>query len=333
MIKAYAAFGPNAALQPFEYDPGPLGPDEVEIEVAYCGLCRGDMNAIDNLSGRTKYPVVPGHEVVGRIAARGENVTEPEIGDLVGLGWHAGFCNKCEFCLSGKRHMCTSAQATILGHYGGFADKVRAAANAVFLLPAGCDAESAGPLFCAGIAVFSPLVELGVSPSARVGVVGVGGLGHMAVQFFSAWGCEVTAFTSHAHKAEEVLVMGAAHVLDSRRAEDIASVKGQFDFILSTSSAKLDWDAYLAALKPGGRLHFVGTMVDALDIHVSPLVGGQRTVSGSMSGSPEAIRTMLAFCSEHNIRPRIETCSFDAVNDAVAKMRAGEVDYRIVLYR
>jgi uncharacterized zinc-type alcohol dehydrogenase-like protein len=333
VIRAWAAFGPKGNLEPFEYDPGPLGPDEVEIEVLYCGLCRGDMNVIDNLWGRTKYPVVPGHEVVGRIVQRGQNVTQPGIGQLVGLGWHAGFCNACEYCRAGEPQLCTNAQATIIGHNGGFADKVRAASNAVVPLQEGGDPESAGPLFCAGIAVFAPLLELQVSPSARVAVIGVGGLGHLAVQFLRAWGCEVTAFTSTPSKREEVLRLGAHRVLDSGSPGDLAAVKGQFDLILSTASARLDWDRYLNALKPHGRLHFVGTMVDALDIHLSALVGGRRAVSGSMSGSPEAMGKMLAFCSQHNIRPQVETYSFDAINEALARMRAGAAHYRIVLCR
>jgi len=230
MIKAFAAFEPKGELRPFEYDPGPLKPHEVEIDVQYCGICHSDLSVIDNEWGMTQYPVVPGHEVVGKIAKAGEKVKHLSIGQTVGLGWHAGYCNECKPCHSGDHNLCTNAQATILGHHGGFAEKVRAAGNSVIPIPGGVDLETAGPLFCGGITVFNPLVQFDVKPTDKVAVIGIGGLGHMALLFLNAWGCEVTAFTSSDAKKKEALLMGAHHTLNSRDHQEIAAAAGSFDF-------------------------------------------------------------------------------------------------------
>jgi uncharacterized zinc-type alcohol dehydrogenase-like protein len=183
MIKAYAVHEPKGELKPFEYEPGLLGESEVEIDVMHCGICHSDLSMIDNEWGMTQYPLVPGHEVVGTISSVGGNVSHLKIGDFVGLGWHSGYCMTCSSCLSGDHNLCSSAQATIVAHHGGFADKVRANFASVVKLPDSIDMESAGPLFCGGITVFNPLVQFNIKPTDKVGVIGIGGLGHMAVQF------------------------------------------------------------------------------------------------------------------------------------------------------
>ena len=188
MIKAYAAFEPAGVLQPFEFDPGPLGPHEVEIDVRYCGICHSDLSVLDNAWGNSQYPLVPGHEVVGTISKVGDHVRQLRVGQDVGLGWHAGYCNSCRCCRSGDQNLCADAQATIIGHHGGFAEQVRAAANSVIPIPEGIDLETAGPLFCGGITVFNPLVQFAIEPTDQVGVIGIGGLGHLALQFLKAWG-------------------------------------------------------------------------------------------------------------------------------------------------
>lgn len=200
MIKAFAAFEPGGELKPFEYDPGELEAHEVEIDVHYSGICHSDLSIIDNEWGTTQYPVVPGHEVIGKIAKVGDQVKHLTVSQVVGLGWHAGYCNECALCHSGDHNLCATAQPTIIGHHGGFADKVRADANSVVPVPEGVDLESAGPLFCAGITVFNPLVQFDIKPTDKVAVIGIGGLGHLALQFLAAWGCEVTAFTSSEEK-------------------------------------------------------------------------------------------------------------------------------------
>lgn len=331
MIHAYAVSEPKGILKPFEYDPGELKPHEVEIDVHYCGVCHSDLSIIDNEWGFSQYPVVPGHEVVGRIGKMGYQVKGLSIGQYVGLGWHAGYCNECVSCRDGDHNLCATAQATIIGHHGGFADKVRAAANSVIPIPDGIDLESAGPLFCGGVTVFNPLVQFDVKPTDKVAVIGIGGLGHMALKFLNAWGCEVTAFTSSEAKQAEALSLGAHHTLNSRDPQQIAAAARSFDFIISTVNAKLDWNLYLGTLKPRGRLHFVGAVLAPLDLNVFSLIGAQLTVSGSPVGSPATIRKMLDFANRHGIQPKIEKFLFEDVNLAIERLRSGEARYRIVL--
>jgi uncharacterized zinc-type alcohol dehydrogenase-like protein len=333
MINAFAAFEAKGELKPFSYDPGALAPQEVEIDVQYCGICHSDLSVIDSEWGNTKYPIVPGHEVVGKISMLGSQVKNLSVGQVVGLGWHAGYCNECAFCLAGDHNLCANAQATIIGHYGGFADKVRAAANSVVAIPDGIDLQSAGPLFCGGITVFNPLVQFDIKPTDKVAVIGIGGLGHMALKFLNAWGCEVTAFTSSAAKKDEALQLGAHHVLNSRDEKEIKAAAGRFDYILSTVNIKLDWNLYLRTLSPRGRLHFVGATLEPLDINVFALIGGQRSVSGSPVGSPATMATMLTFAKLHNIKPEIEKFSFEDINKAITRVRSGQARYRVVLCR
>ncbi len=331
MIKAYAALSAGGKLEPFEYDPGLLNSDDVEIDIKYCGICHSDLSMINNEWGFSLYPLVPGHEIVGTVSATGENVTCLKVGQLVGLGWHSGYCMTCHSCLAGDHNLCAQAQATIVDHHGGFADKVRARAASVVVLPEGIDLQSAGPLFCGGITVFNPLIQYAVKPTDKVGVIGIGGLGHIAIQFLNAWGCEVTVFTSHESKSEEARKLGAHQVIDSRNPEEIEKAAGKFDLIMSTVNVTLDWNAYISALKPKGRLHFLGVPMDSLNLGVFPLIMGQRSISGSPVGSPANIAKMLEFAVRHNIKPVVEHYRLDQVNEAMEKLRHGDVRYRIVL--
>lgn len=333
MIRAYATREAGGTLEPFEYDPGPLGKDGVEIDVEYCGICHSDLSMIDNEWGFSQYPLVPGHEVIGTVSKVGESVANVTVGQKVGLGWHSGYCMTCPSCMSGDHNLCAHQEGTIVGRHGGFADKVRAHAASVVALPEGVDLQSAGPLFCGGITVFSPMVTFNVRPTDRVGVIGIGGLGHMALMFLNAWGCEVTAFTSSEAKKSEALKMGAHRTIDSRKVEELNQVAGRLDFIISTVNVKLDWNAYLSTLQPNGRLHIVGATLEPLDIGAFSLIMGQRSVSGSPVGSPATIARMLEFAARHKIRPIIEKFPFDKVNEALDKLRHGDVRYRIVLTR
>ncbi|MDB2410184.1 NAD(P)-dependent alcohol dehydrogenase [Pseudomonadales bacterium] len=333
MIKAYAAFEPKGELKPFEYDPGELQANEVEIDVHHCGICHSDLSVIDSEWGEMPYPIVPGHEVAGKITRVGSHVSALTVGQSVGLGWHAGYCNNCASCDSGDNNLCGSAQSTIIGHHGGFADKVRADAASVVAIPDGIDLSLAGPLFCAGVTVFTPLLEFNIKAGDKVAVIGIGGLGHLALQFLNAWGCEVTAFTSSEAKKQEALALGAHHTLDSRNAAEIGGAGASFDLIISTVNVKLDWGLYLSTLKPRGRLHFVGAVLEPLDINVFSLISSQLSVSGSAVGSPSTIKKMLAFVEQHNIKPVVESFSFDDVNAAIARVRSGKTHYRVVLSR
>lgn len=331
MIKAYAVFEAGGELKPFEYDPGPLGADEVEINVEHCGICHSDLSMIDNEWGLSSYPLVPGHEVVGTINAVGSNVDHLAIGRRVGLGWHSGYCMTCQTCMEGDHNLCAQAESTIIGRHGGFADKVRAHAPSVIPLPEGIDPAVAGPLFCGGVTVFNPLVQFDLPPTARVGVIGIGGLGHMALQFLNAWGCEVTAFTSSESKRKEAMELGAHHTLDSRDDEALAKAAGSFDLILSTVNVTLNWDAYLGTLKPKGRLHVVGAVLEPLEIPAFSLIMQQRSVSGSPVGSPVTLSKMIDFAARHGIAPITERFAFKDINKAIDRLRSGKARYRIVL--
>lgn len=331
MIKAHAALEAGGELQPFEYDPGTLGASDVEIDVAYCGICHSDLSMLNNEWGITTYPFVPGHEIIGSVAAKGEKITDLHVGQSVGLGWHAGYCMNCSSCMAGDHNLCPQAIQTIVGRHGGFADKVRANAASVIPLPENIDIPSAGPLFCGGITVFNPLLQFNIKPTDKVAVIGIGGLGHMALQFLNAWGCHVTAFTSSESKKNEAIKLGAHQTLNSRNPADLEAAAGQFDLILSTVNVKLDWNAYIAALRPKGRLHFVGAVLEPLDAGIFPLILGQRSISGSPVGSPGSLKTMLDFAVQHAIKPTIETYPFTQVNQALARLASGEARYRIVL--
>lgn len=333
MIKAYAAFEKGGPLKPFEYNPGPLGNHEVEIDVQYCGICHSDLSMIDDAWGLTEYPIVPGHEIAGTVSSAGEDVTHLKVGDVVGLGWHAGYCMTCESCLAGDHNLCSLAQATIIGHNGGFAEKVRGDATSVIKLPNGVDPEFAGPLFCGGITVFNPLVQFNIKPTEKAAVIGIGGLGHMALQFLNAWGCEVTAFTSSEDKKKQAIALGAHHTIDSRDLKAIEAAAGSFDLILSTVNVKLNWKAYINTLRPKGRLHFLGALTDPIEADLMPLLFGQRSISASPVGSPATIAKMLDFAAQHTIKPMIEKFTFEKINDAMDRLRSGKARYRIVLCR
>ena len=331
MIKAYAANEPSGELKPFEYDPGELNTEEVEIAVEYCGICHSDLSMLDNEWGMTEYPFVPGHEVVGTIAAIGNEVAKLKVGQRVGLGWFSNSCMHCEWCMSGSHNLCLTAEGTIVGRHGGFADKVRAHQNWVIPLPEDIDPAVAGPLFCGGITVFNPIVQFDIKPTDRVGVIGIGGLGHMALGFLRAWGCDVTAFSSSPEKEEEARQMGANHFVNSRDSQALEAVVNSFDAIISTVSADLDWSVYIAALRPKGRLHFVGVAPNPISSQLFPLILGQKSISASPLGSPTTVARMLEFTARHNIEPITETYSFAQVNEAMDKLRNGKPRYRLVL--
>lgn len=332
-VNALAAMAPGGPLVPFTYALPPIGPQDIDITVEHCGICHSDLSMLNNEWGITQYPFVPGHEVAGVVSAIGDQVTHVEVGDRVGLGWHAGYCMTCEHCLNGDHNTCADAEATIVGRHGGFADRVRARSASVVRLPDDLDPRLAGPLLCGGITVFNPLVQNGVSPTARVGVVGIGGLGHMALKFLRAWGCRVTAFTSSDSKRQEALDLGAHDTINSRDPDAIAEAAGRFDLILSTVNVALDWNGYLRTLRPRGRLHLVGAVPEPLDLEIFPMLFGQLSVSSSPVGSPATIATMLDFAARHAIAPQTEHFPMSRANDAMEHLSAGNARYRIVLDR
>ena len=331
IVKAYAAHEPGGALEPYEYELDQLGATEVDIDVTSCGICYSDVSMIDNDWGFTPYPIVPGHEIIGEVRAVGDQVGHLAVGDVVGMGWHASYDMTCAQCLAGDHNMCPAAQSTFIGRPGGYADIVRAHAAAVFRLPDDLDAMSAGPLMCAGITVFTPFSRFRIAPTDSIGVIGIGGLGHLALKFARAWGCEVTAFTSTGAKQQEALDLGAHEVIDSRDPEAIADAKDRFDLLISTVNVPLDWDAFLGTLKPRGRLHVLGAVMEPLSFPVQSLMMTQRSVSSSPAGRPSDIAAMLMFAARHGIEPVTERFSFENINEAVDHVRGGNARYRVVL--
>lgn len=332
-VNAWAVTEAGGKLEAFTYELGDIGSTDVDISVAHCGICHSDLSMIDNEWGMTAYPLVPGHEVSGTVAAVGDAVTHLKVGDRVGLGWQSGYCMTCPECMSGHHNTCATASGTIIGRHGGFADRVRAQAASVIALPEGLDAVEAGPLLCGGVTVFNPIDLHGIKPTDRAAVIGIGGLGHMAIQFLRAWGCEVTAFTSSEDKTREAKDLGAHHVINSRDPEAIAAAAGRFDLIISTVNVPLDWNAYVAALSPRGRLHFAGAVTAPLDLSVFGLLMGERQVSSAPVGAPATLARMLDFSARHGIAPVTEHFPMSKVNEAMDRLRSGKARYRIVLDR
>ncbi|MBA2658646.1 MAG: NAD(P)-dependent alcohol dehydrogenase [Nitrosospira sp.] len=330
-INGWASHGAKQKLECFSYDAGQLGPEEVEIAVEYCGLCHSDLSILNNDWGLSQYPVIPGHEAVGRIVAAGDYVKGLQIGQRVGIGWSVESCMHCHECMTGNHNLCPDVAATIIGHHGGFADRLRAHWAWVIPLPEALDISSAGPLLCGGITVFGPLLTFGVKPTDRVGIVGIGGLGHLAVKFANAWGCEVTAFTSSMSKTEELRGFGAHRIVSSRSSAEILSIARSLDFLFVTVNTPLDWNALLKTLKPNGRMHVVGAVLEPMPISAFDLIMEQKSVSGSPTGGPAAISAMLDFAARHNVLPQVEHFPLAKVNDAIEHLAAGKARYRVVL--
>jgi alcohol/geraniol dehydrogenase (NADP+) len=330
MIDAWIAKQAKSKLVRQQVELGPLGAEEVEIQVEHCGLCHSDVSVLNNEWGISQYPVVLGHEVIGRVTSVGPAAKGLKVGQRVGVGWTAASCMHCHQCMSGDQHLCAQAQPTIVGHRGGFASHVRSHWAWTIPIPEKLNYAEAGPLLCGGITVFNPLAMHG-RPTSRVGIVGIGGLGHMAVKFAAAYGCDVTAFTSSESKFDEARRFGASHVVSSRDSGAIKKLAGALDLLLVTVNVPLDWDAFIASLTPNGRLHFVGVVVEPIPLHIMPLIMGQRSVSGSPSGSPVGIATMLDFAARHDITPQTEHLPMSRINEAFERLDAGKARYRIVL--
>jgi uncharacterized zinc-type alcohol dehydrogenase-like protein len=328
--KAWVAKAPKQAMVLETADPGPLGAEEVEVAVEHCGLCHSDVSVWNNDWGISQFPAILGHEVVGRVTAAGSAVRGLAAGQLVGVGWNSGSCMHCRQCISGNHNLCSQVQPTIIGHRGGFATHVRAHWAWAIPLPEKLDGGEAGPLLCGGVTVFTPLA-LFANPTARVGVIGIGGLGHMALKFAAAWGCDVTAFTSSESKFEEAKGFGANHVVTSKDSEAIRKLAGSLDLLISTVNVKLDWDGMIGTLAPKGRLHVVGAVPEPIPVSAFSLIMQQRSISGSPSGSPAQMATMLDFAARHNILPQTEHFPMSNINEAFARLESGKARYRIVL--
>jgi alcohol/geraniol dehydrogenase (NADP+) len=330
-IHGFGVHAAGAQLVAYKYDPGALGANEVEIKISHCGVCHSDVHLIDNDWGTSKYPFIPGHEIVGTVVAVGSAVKDRTTGERVGVGWQANSCGICEWCRQGEEHLCAKAQPTCVGRNGGFADKVRVNSRFAVPVPAALESESAAPLLCAGITVYTPLRNHGVRPSSRVGVIGIGGLGHLGIQFAKTFGAEVTAFSTSKDKEAEAKELGAHHFVNTRDTGALKKVAGSFDLLLSTVGADQDWQAYVGALRPKGMLCVVGASPSPMQIAGASLLSAEKAVSGSNTGSPQDLFEMLDVAARHGVKAVTEKFAMAKANEAVAKVKKNQVRYRAVL--
>lgn len=330
-IRGWAVHAPKQKLELYTFDAGELAPEEVEIDVEHCGICHADLSMVNNDWGMTQYPLIPGHEVVGKISAVGSCTKNVQIGQMVGVGWNANSCMHCHECMTGQHNLCAKAVPTMVGHQGGYADKIRAHWAWAIPLPESVPSANIGPLLCGGIAVFAPLLVFNVKPTDHVGIIGIGGLGHLGIKFAKAWGCEVTAFTSQPEKVGDAKHFGAHQVVSSHDNVALSKLANSFDVLLVTSDISLDWQVLLKTLKPNGRLHMLGAVLEPLSISALDLIFGQKNISGSPTGSPPMLSAMLEFAARHVIKPQVEHFPMSKVNEALAHLAQGKARYRIVL--
>ena len=330
-IHGLAVHAAGAQLLPYKYDAGELGANEVEVRISHCGVCHSDVHLIDNDWGMSKYPFIPGHEIVGTVTAVGSAVQDRATGDRVGVGWQANSCGICEWCRQGDEHLCAKSQPTCIGRNSGYADCIRVNSKFAIPVPKILESENVAPLLCGGITVYSPLRNHGVRPSSRVGVIGIGGLGHMGLQFAKAFGAEVTAFSTSKDKEAEARSLGAHHFVNTRDTAAVKKIAGSFDFLLSTVSADQDWQSYIGALRPKGTLCIVGAAPSPIQIQAFSLIGGQKAISGSPTGSPRDLHEMLDVAARHGVKAITEKFPMAKANEAIAKVKKNQVRYRAVL--
>ena len=331
LIQGLAAHAAGAELLSFRYDPGELGAQEVEIGITHCGICHSDLHLISNDWGISQYPFIPGHEIIGTVTEIGSQVRSLKVGQRVGLGWQSNSCGQCEWCSRGLENLCPYQEATCVHRHGGYSSGVRANARFVYPIPDALPSEQAAPLLCGGITVYSPLRDHGVNPSSRVGIIGIGGLGHIAIQFAKVFGAEVFAFSTSTGKEEEARSLGAHHFVNSRESKGMKDVAGSLDFIINTANADQDWNVYIQALRPTGTLCFVGVPPSPVSVQAFPLIAGIRTITGSPIGSPQRIREMLDVAARHNVKATTEGFPMSRANEAIDKVKKNKVRYRAVL--
>ncbi len=326
-----AAHAAGAQLLSYKYDSGELAPDDVSVKISHCGVCHSDLHLVNNDWGISKYPFIPGHEIVGTIVEVGSAVLDRKLGERVGIGWQADSCGICEWCRRGEEHLCPKSQPTCVGRNGGYADNIRVNARFAIPVPKVLESENVAPLLCGGITVYAPLRNHLARPASRVGVVGIGGLGHLGLQFANAFGCEVTAFSTSKDKEAEARELGAHNFVNTRATGALKKVANSFDLILSTVSADQDFQSFVAALRPKGTLVILGASPSALQIQPFSLISGQKAIAGSPTGSPSDLHEMLDVAARHNIKAITESFAMKDANEAIAKVKKNQVRYRAVL--
>ncbi|MEH1814278.1 MAG: NAD(P)-dependent alcohol dehydrogenase [Nostoc sp.] len=337
--KAYSAVSATAPLASDTIARRDLTEHDVQIEILFCGICHSDLHMVRNEWGGTVYPIVPGHEMVGRITQVGSAVTKYKPGDLAGVGCLVDSDGTCPQCKANLEQFCPNLTLTYnspdkhLGGvtYGGYSDSIVVDERFVLRVPDNLDLAGVAPLLCAGITTYSPLRHWGITEGKKVGVVGLGGLGHMGVKFARAFGAHVVVFTTSPDKTEDALRLGADEVVVSRNADEMQKHAGSFDFILDTVSAKHDINTYLNLLCVDGNITLVGAPEKPLDVSAFSLIMGRRNLSGSNIGGIAETQEMLDFCGEHNITADVEVIPIQKVNEAYERLLKSDVKYRFCI--
>ncbi|MBF39569.1 NAD(P)-dependent alcohol dehydrogenase [Idiomarina sp. UBA4519] len=341
MTKAYAAESEHSGLAPYGIERRELRDDDVAIDILYCGVCHTDIHYAENDWGGTIYPVVPGHEIIGRVTSVGKDVKNYSEGDLVGVGCMVDSCRECSSCDQGLEQYCLNGMVpTYNGEdlhdknitYGGYSEKIVVSDRFVVRVPENLDAAKAAPLLCAGITTYSPLRHFGVKEGHKVGVIGMGGLGHMGVKFAKAMGAEVTIFTRSESKVSEAKKQGADHVIISTDEKQMEEATETFDFLLDTVPVQHDLNPYINCLKVDGTHILVG-LLEPVDpaLQAGQLVMKRRVLAGSLIGGIPETQEMLDFCAEHDIHCDVEMLDIKNINDAFKRMKKGDVKYRFVI--
>ena len=339
-VNAYGAKDSKADLEPLEIKRRAVGDDDVQIDITYCGVCHSDIHTVRNDWKNSKYPVVPGHEIIGRVVSVGSNVTNFKEGDLVGVGCMVDSCQTCDsckddleqFCEKGATFTYNSEDKHLGGQtYGGYSTMVVVDKEFVLKVPENIDEKAAAPLLCAGITTWSPLRHWKVKKGDKVGVVGLGGLGHMGVKFANALGAQVVMITTSPSKADDAKNLGAHEVLISRNEEEMKEHKGSFDFILNTVPVAHDMDPYINLLKRDATMVLVGAIEPLEPFHGGGLIMGRKRIAGSIIGGIKETQEMLDFCGEHNIVSDIELIDMQNINKAYERVIDSDVKYRFVI--
>ena len=338
-VNAYAAPAAGRPLAPTTVERRDVGPHDVLIEIEYAGICHSDIHTVNGDWGPQPFPVVPGHEIVGVVTEVGADVTTHRVGDRVGVGCMVNSCGECANCRNGDEQYCLDGMVpTYAGTdrdgtttQGGYSTHVVVDAGYVLAVPAGIDPAAVAPLLCAGITTYSPLRRWGAGSGKRVAVVGLGGLGHMAVKLAAAMGAEVTVLSQSLKKQEDGLRLGATDYFATSDPDTFPQLAGRFDLIVNTVSAPIDVDAYLSLLAVDGALVNVGAPAEPLSLNVMSLIGGRRTYAGSMIGGIAETQEMLDFCAQHGIGAEVEVIAADRINEAYERVLASDVRYRFVI--
>jgi uncharacterized zinc-type alcohol dehydrogenase-like protein len=339
-VKAYGTKAAEAPLNQLNINRRKATPHDVEIEILYCGVCHSDLHTARNEWHNTIYPCVPGHEIVGKIVSVGNHVSKFKIGDVVGVGCIVDSCRVCEYCKESLEQYCEPGMTgtynspdKYLGTqtYGGYSESIVVDENYVLRIPANLDLAATAPLLCAGITTYSPLRHWNVGPGKKVGVVGIGGLGHMGIKIAKAMGAHVVAFTTSESKFEEAKRLGADEVVLSKDAGQMAAYRGKLHFVLDAVSAQHDINAYLNLLRVDGSLALVGAPEHPLPVAAFSLIPGRKSFAGSMIGGIAETQEMLDFCGEHNITSDIEMIDIKQINDAYDRLLKSDVKYRFVI--